>query len=202
MLTDLLREMGFTVPRRGADQPAVGVSACLLGRPVRYDGDHKRDARVSDRLAALVRLCETCPEVGIGLPVPRPPIRVITVNGEQRVRGVHQSETDFTEALRGYADGIGGPLNGFIFKARSPSCGLGTTPLHDSRGLETGLTDGAFAARLRQRFPGLPLCNDIELGDEDTLTAFVLAVYCHWRGDDAPPGLPAPLRERVQRYLN
>ena len=73
MLPDLLRQMGFDVPRRDADRPSVGVSACLMGEPVRHDGGHRRHGLVHDQLAPLVRLTRVCPEVGIGLPVPRRP---------------------------------------------------------------------------------------------------------------------------------
>lgn len=181
MLTDLLWEMGITPPHRAVDRPLVGVSACLLGRPVRYDGDHQYHAYIDEQLATVVTLREYCPEVGIGLPVPRPPIQVVHIGGEHRVRGVHQPDQDFTEALSGHADRVHEPLHGFILKARSPSCGLGTTPLYNHRNEEIGLTNGAFAARLRQRFPGLPLRNDNQLDNEDDMAAFVLAVYRHWQ---------------------
>ncbi|QJX02699.1 DUF523 domain-containing protein [Alcanivorax sp. IO_7] len=118
MLPDLLRQMGFDVPRRD-DRPRVGVSACLMGEPVRHDGGHRRHGLVHDQLAPLVRLTRVCPEVGIGLPVPRPPIQVVDLNGEHRVRGVAHPERDVTEALRDQARHLDAPLSGFVFKSRS-----------------------------------------------------------------------------------
>ncbi|ASK35581.1 hypothetical protein CEK62_14940 [Alcanivorax sp. N3-2A] len=181
MLPDLLRELGVTLPLEPAHRPVVGVSACLLGRRVRYDGDHKYDPRVGETLAGLVRLREFCPEVAIGLPVPRPPIRVVDLDGRQRVRDVAAPGHDFTAALSGCADHLEETLDGFILKARSPSCGLGDTPVHDAAGVPHGVTDGAFAARLRERFAGLPMCSETGLVDPQVLAAFVTAVFRHWR---------------------
>lgn len=182
MLTEILQRMGFHPDK---DKPRVGVSACLLGRPVRYNGERKYNAWISDELPALFQLVETCPEVGIGLPVPRPPIQVVRVVGSHRVRGVHAPEQDFTDALSGYADGIATGLDGFIVKARSPSCGFGTAPLHDPRGNEIGTSDGAFTARLRERFASLPMCDEEALASEAGRLAFVLAVF-RYRHEQAP----------------
>lgn len=198
MLTELLADLRLLDT---GHRPRVGVSACLLGRAVRYDGDHKYSARVGEDLAAVFELVEHCPEVGIGLSVPRPPIRVVEIDGEERVRGVTEPERDYTEALRGYVRRLPANLQGFILKARSPSCGLGTTPRHDADGRETGVTDGAFASALRRRFPGLPLCNDSDLDDLRTAAAFTLAVYWRWRGKDTRD-LPDAWRDPVVRFLD
>ncbi|MBL7250863.1 DUF523 domain-containing protein [Alloalcanivorax marinus] len=183
MLPDLLRQMGFETPRRDIDKPVIGVSACLMGEPVRHDGDHRRHALVHDQLAALVRVTPVCPEVSIGLPVPRPPIQVVELNNQRRVRGVADPDQDFTEALSEQAGRLPGPLSGFVLKSRSPSCGLGTTPVHDARGSARGLGDGAFANALAARHPRLPMANDCDLDDPLFARAFVLRVFCHhhWR---------------------
>lgn len=177
MLTDLLAQMGFVPPNAGEKRPTVGVSACLLGRKVRYDGTDKRHPAICDSLGGLLNLQEFCPEVAIGLPVPRPPIQVVQVAGDQRVRGVADPHQDVTAALRQYADTLPEALDGFILKARSPSCGPGNTPLHDQAGQVMGLTDGAFAARLKQRFAGLPFCCEEDLDSDESRAAFVIAVY-------------------------
>ncbi len=181
MLTDLLAQMGYVSPNAGEKRPTVGVSACLLGHKVRYDGTDKRHTAICDSLGGLLDLQGFCPEVAIGLPVPRPPIQVVEVAGSQRVRGVAAPHQDVTAALRQYADTLPETLDGFILKARSPSCGPGNTPLHDPTGQVTGLTDGAFAARLRRRFAGLPLCCEEDLESDESRAAFVIAVYRHHR---------------------
>lgn len=84
-------------------QPVLGVSACLLGHPVRYDGDHKHEPLVTDTLAHYVQLRHFCPEVGIGMSVPRPPIQVVQLAQETRARGVAAPHTDVTDALHEYA---------------------------------------------------------------------------------------------------
>lgn len=197
MLTELLADLRLLDRRQ---RPRVGVSACLLGRAVRYDGDHKYSPRVGEDLAAVFEFVELCPEVGIGLPVPRPPIRVVEVDNRERILGVAAPKRDYTDALSGYANNLKAPLQGFIFKARSPSCGLGTTARHDDAGRQTGVTDGAFAAALRRRYPRLPLCNDTDLDGDRAAAAFALAVYCHWLGRDARE-LPAAWRQPTGRFL-
>lgn len=211
MLTDLLRKMGFVAPGVEADKPAVGVSACLMGKAVRHDGGHRRHTRVHDELAILVRIVEACPEVGIGLPVPRAPIQVVRLDGAPRVRGVMQPQYDFTDALTAEADRLDEPLDGFVFKSRSPSCGLGTTPVHDAAGVPRELGNGAFAEALARRHPGLPMANETDLDGARFADAFVLRVFCHhyWRrgGDlDAlrqrAARLDQPLRSDMRRFLD
>lgn len=211
MLPDLLRRMGFDPPHLAADKPRVGVSACLMGDKVRYDGGHRRHPLVHDQLATLVCLTRVCPEVGIGLPVPRPPIQVVELDGERRVRGVARPEQDVTEALRDQAGHLDTPLSGFVLKSRSPSCGLGTTPVHDRDGAPRGLGHGAFAEALTRRHPGLPVANDIDLDDPLFARAFVLRVFCHhhWRAGGAldplrqrSAVLGEPLRSGTRRFLD
>ena len=165
------------------DKPVVGVSACLLGRPVRYNGEHKHEPMVTDHLAAQLTLTEFCPEVGIGMSVPRPPIQVMHIDNALRVVGVDAPHSDVTDALRHYAQGTADDLDGFILKARSPSCGVGTTPILDKRGDETGKTSGAFAHALQQRFPCAPMADESALQSNAQVSQFLLHIYVYrqWR---------------------
>ena len=214
MLPDLLQKMGFETAPPAHRRPRLGVSACLLGRPVRHDGGHRDEPLLHRELGPLVRFVEVCPEVAIGLPVPRPPIQVVTLDGEQRVRGVARPDQDHTDALGAQARNIDTPLDGFVFKARSPSCGLGTTPVHGPDGGVLGLGDGAFAAALAARFPALPLCNESDLQDPSFLTAFAVRLFCHrqWRQSTHPQqalntlrrrseGLDEPLLSGTRRFI-
>jgi len=214
MLPELLRQMGFETGLPERLRPRLGVSACLLGHPVRYDGGHRDNSCLRHELGPLVRFVEVCPEVAIGLPVPRPPIQVVAVDGEHRVRGVADTGQDYTEALSARAHQVDSPLDGFVFKARSPSCGLGTTPVHGPDGGVRGLSDGAFAAALAARFPALPLCNETDLEDPSCLTAFAVRLFCHhqWRHSPHPEkalntlrrrseGLDEPLLSGTQRFI-
>lgn len=214
MLPDLLQKMGFETALPTHRRPRLGVSACLLGRAVRYDGDHRDEPLLHRELGPLVHFVEVCPEVAIGLPVPRPPIQVVTLDGERRVRGVSRPDQDHTDALGAQARRIDASLDGFVLKARSPSCGLGTTPVHGPDGGALGLGDGAFAAALAARFPALPLCNESDLQAPSFLTAFAVRLFCHhqWRQSAHPQqalntlrrrseGLDEPLLSGTRRFI-
>ncbi len=215
MLPELLRQMGFDTAPQAHRRPLLGVSACLLGHAVRYDGGHRHDPRLHRELGGLVRFTEVCPEVAIGLPVPRPPIQVVAVGDERRVRGVARPRDDYTDALTAQARRMAEPLDGFVFKARSPSCGLGTTPVHDPAGHARGLGDGAYAAALAARYPAIPLCNESDLEDPLFLSTFAVRLFCHhqWRHSPRPrqsldtlrrrsEGLDEPLLSGTRRFLD
>lgn len=191
MLDALLDRCALTDDR----PPLVGVSACLLGRPVRYNGEHRQEALVADLLSQRVRLREFCPEVGIGLPVPRPPIQVVETISGRRVRGVADPSHDYTDALGAYADAVPDELDGFVLKARSPSCGLGNTPLMDEQDRQIGLTSGEFARTLTSRFPLMPILDESALRDARAVDAFALRawLYRSWR--------MAPAAGRVREWL-
>ena len=88
---------------RGADdRPRLGISACLLGDEVRFDGGHKRDRFLTDVLARFVELVPVCPEVELGMGVPREPVRLVRDGGDVRMRG-NRSGADHTEAMRRFS---------------------------------------------------------------------------------------------------
>ncbi len=166
----------------------IGVSACLLGREVRYDGGHKRDRFVTDELAAHCTWVEVCPEVELGLGVPRPTLRL--VDGVDGVRMVTaDGATDHTLAMRRFAEGrvealAALDLDGFILKSRSPSCGLervkvygeGPVPRYDGAGL--------FATALARRLPHLPLEEAGRLHDPALRERFLTWAHGHRRWRD------------------
>jgi uncharacterized protein YbbK (DUF523 family) len=215
MLTDLLEKMGFTLPQHDWQKPVVGVSACLLGQKVRYDGDHKHSAILVHQLGPLLRFRDTCPEVAIGLPVPRPPIQVVQVDDALRVKGVENPQQDVTEALEDVAAGMSEPLSGFVLKARSPSCGHLSTPVHNAGGQQIGMASGAFARKLHELFPRIPLANDSDLEKPAFLQSFLLQVYCYhqWHHSDhqgqwlndmqaQSEQLDEPLHSGLRHYLD
>ena len=140
-------------------QPIVGVSACLRGELVRYDGTHKLQATLEPILSPFVSLVSVCPEVSAGLGVPRPTIQLHHVNNSVRAlthRNIVNS-IDVTDALKNVAVEFLHqqrrlPLCGYIFKSRSPSCGLGSTPIANAPGKST---NGVFADAIQKQ--GLPL---------------------------------------------
>ncbi len=161
----------------------LGVSACLLGENVRYDGTHKRDPRVADILAREFELVPVCPEVGIGLGVPRPPIQLEGDRHNPRAIGVEQRDLDATEALLAFGRHTAATLelvSGFILKNRSPSCGLSVT-VHLADGTTCPNGTGLFARALLEALPGLPVEEHESLADPVRLRQFVERVRLYGR---------------------
>lgn len=167
--------------------PRVGISACLLGQPVRYDGRDKRAASILAHLGPHVEWVEVCPEIEAGLGVPREPMRLEQIAGARRLITIG-TRRDLTETLTRWAAArleelARADLHGYILKARSPSCGLagveiGGEPL-PGPGAEEGR--GLFAAALVARFPHLPVVEETDLPDQRACHAFLERVRAYQR---------------------
>lgn len=171
--------------RRALDRSRirVGVSSCLLGNAVRYDGGHKRDAFVAGRLSRLVTLVPVCPEVEVGMGTPREPARLVRIGRGVRMVGC-DSGTDRTGAMRRWAEARVRELEaedlcGFVLKAGSPSCGLERVEVH-SRGAAARSGRGLFARVLVRRMPLLPVVEEGRLGDPRRRENFIERVFA-WR---------------------
>ncbi len=164
-------------------RPLLGISACLLGDPVRYDGDHRRDELILRRLGPAVSWLGVCPEVGIGLGVPRPTIRLVGPSRAPRLVGVADAGRDFTQPMQRFARRQLRQLShaaGYIVKARSPSCGLGSTPIAGRRGtVATG--SGLYTATLRAQMPALPMVEETALADPECFDQFVQQLFIRHR---------------------
>jgi len=126
-------------------------------------------------LAEQFELVPVCPEQEAGLGVPRPPVQLVGLDDGVHALGVEDQTLDVTQALRGFAAErceSYGCLSGFILKARSPSCGLGTTPLFNRDGSQT-VTSGLFAAALQARWPNLPIVDEEHLQTAEQQQAFI-----------------------------
>jgi uncharacterized protein YbbK (DUF523 family)/uncharacterized protein YbgA (DUF1722 family) len=166
----------------------LGVSACLLGEQVRHDGGHKRNAFLLEELSRFVRFVPVCPEVGIGLGVPREAIRLVRRGGE--IRLIASSGADHTEDMRRWAaatiDGLRRhDLSGFILKKGSPSCGLERVKVWDEA-RERPVPDGRglFARALVESSPGLAVEEEGRLSDAGLREHFVDRVFGHARVRD------------------
>ena len=164
----------------------VGISSCLLGNEVRHNGGHKRDSYITGTLAEYFDLRPFCPEVGIGLGVPRPAIRLVDLGAGVRVVGARDPDLDVTEALRDYTAAQApavAPLFGFILKKDSPSCGMERVKVYNGKGMPEKSGAGRFAAGLMARFPNLPLEEEGRLGDARLRENFIqrVFIYHHWR---------------------
>ena len=157
----------------------IGVSSCLLGQKVRYNGGHKRDNWIARTLARHFELVPICPEVAIGLGVPRAPIQLVRQGHKVRAVGVASASLDVTDALAGYGRRMARSLPdlcGYIFKSRSPSCGIAGVALQDEHGIAVGSHAGIYAAAFTRRQKQLPVVDEEELDDPAHRRRFLVRV--------------------------
>ena len=164
----------------------VGISSCLLGEKVRYDGRHKHDAYITGTLSRWFDFVPVCPEVAIGLGIPREPIQLVgRPDGKPRAVSVRAPTLDITDALQAYAFTVAPELSdlcGYIFKSGSPSCGVQGVAIHASTGAPAGQGRGIFAQVLMERFPALPVEEEGRLRDPLLRERFIERVFaCHRR---------------------
>jgi uncharacterized protein YbbK (DUF523 family)/uncharacterized protein YbgA (DUF1722 family) len=163
----------------------IGVSACLLGQQVRYDGGHKRNAFLLEELASYVRFVPICPEVGIGLGVPRESIRLVRRGDEVRLLG--RDGSDHAGAMRRWAASVirelrDQDISGFVLKKGSPSCGLERVRTWDEGAQRpTPSGRGVFAQALAEAMPELAIEEEGRLNDPGLREHFVDRIFAHAR---------------------
>jgi len=169
------------------NRPRIGISSCLLGDEVRFDGGHKRDVSLVDALGPHVRWVRVCPEVELGLGIPREPVRLVSVGQAIRMVAV-ETRLDHTDAMRAYAtrrvrELARADLSGYILKAKSPSCGLRDVDLvmDDVAGAVRAKGMGLFAAALREALPDLPVEDEAGLTTADARQSFLARVHAYAR---------------------
>jgi uncharacterized protein YbbK (DUF523 family) len=164
------------------DKPRVGVSRCLLGDTVRYDGTHRLDQTVIGLLGPHVEWVPVCPEVEVGMGTPREPIHLVSsADGvpsmDLRVRLLAvQTGADWTERMHTWAQRRARELaaldlSGYVLKARSPSCGVDDVEVHAAEG--EGRGRGLFAEALIDAMPDLPVIDEARLADPGLREAFL-----------------------------
>jgi uncharacterized protein YbbK (DUF523 family) len=189
----------------------LGVSACLLGEDVRWDGRNKRDPFVVEVLGAVVEWVPVCPEVELGLGVPREPIRLVGPAASPRLVA-ERSGQDHTRAMLRLAEARVRELSrldldGYVTKRDSPSCGLSRVPVHPARGGPPRRAGaGLFARVLAARLPRLPLVEEPALADGAARARFLARVRAYRRAKRAARArqgrvgeAPAPARRRPAR---
>ncbi len=165
----------------------IGISACVLGQNVRFNGGAKPLAFCLDHLSQYVTFKPFCPEVAIGMPIPRPAIRQIRENGIIKIAQPDGSG-DVTQELSDYGKKIAEiakDFSGFIFCAKSPSCGMERVKIYSTEG-KPATPDGigAFAREIMQANPLLPCEENGRLNDPKLRENFVARVFAYhkWRG--------------------
>ena len=170
-------------------KPRVLVSACLLGRRLRYDGAHARDPYVKNVLGRHVEWVPICPETECGMPVPREPLRLRGAADSPRMVTV-ETNKDRTESIRRWAEKRLRELEeaglcGFVFKSRSPSCGIsGVKVLGLSGAPPRACGTGIFARAAQNRFPLLPAADEESLKDPALREAFIERMFAAMRWRD------------------
>ncbi len=188
MQRDLAERRGEAVAR-SPSPIRIGVSACLLGARVRFDGGHKRDAFLVDTFGRFVEWVPVCPEVEMGLPVPRDTLRLVR-DQDGGVRLVApKTGADHTARMRKFAAARCAALRredlcGYVLKKNSPSCGLERVKVyseHTTGGVPSAAGRGVFAAALLRAFPHLPIEEEGRLSDPRLRENFVERVFAYRR---------------------
>lgn len=147
----------------------IGISACLLGQEVRFDGQHKQDRFLTDTLGSLVEWVPVCPEVELGLGIPREPIHLVQIGDDTHLVATRTGR-DLTRSMQEFcrrrvAALAEEDLSGFVLKSKSPSCGWERVKIRTETGETRKTGVGLFAAELRRQLPWLPVEEEGRLCD-------------------------------------
>ncbi len=166
----------------------LGISACLLGAQVRFDGGHKLDRYLRDTLGEYVDYVPVCAEVEVGLPTPRETLRLNKGEGDQPRLVFNRSGDDITERMEEFSiqrvvQLEKEELDGFVFKSKSPSCGMERVKVYDHNGVPQNVGVGVFAKAFQDHFPLLPVEEEGRLNDAKLRENFITAIFTlrRWR---------------------
>jgi len=182
----------------------IGISSCLLGQEVRFDGGHKRDSFLTDTLGPQVEWVPVCPEVEIGLGIPREPVRLVRA-ADDAIRmvttstGVDHTETMARWAIARLEELAREDLCGYVLKKDSPSCGMEYVKTYSSGGTAERNGRGLFAAALMRRFPSLPVEEEGRLADPRIREDFIERVFAYARQKGRTPSACGPSEARSRR---
>jgi uncharacterized protein YbgA (DUF1722 family)/uncharacterized protein YbbK (DUF523 family) len=173
-------------------KPTLGISSCLLGQKVRYDGAHKQDHFLTDTFGRFVEWVSVCPEVEVGMGVPRETVRLVGSPDAPRLIA-ERSGKDWTDAMQRFAAVRLGQLaelhlSGYVFKKNSPTCGMERVRVYNSKNMPARQGRGLFAAALMTRFPLMPIEEEGRLIDPALRENFIERVFAYRRWQDAMAG--------------
>jgi uncharacterized protein YbbK (DUF523 family) len=163
----------------------IGISACLLGREVRYDGGHKRDRFLTDTFGRFVEWVPVCPEVEAGFGTPREAMHLVDRHGRLRLVTV-KTGVDLTSRMERFArDRVeqlaADDLSGYVFKKDSPSCGVERVKVYGEHAVPSRTGQGLFATALCARYPQLPVEEEGRLSDPRLRENFLERVFAYRR---------------------
>lgn len=162
-------------------KPRLGISACLLGERVRYDGQHKYDVFLVETLGKYVEYVPVCPEVGCGLPVPREAMHLEGDPAKPRLIATN-TRRDLTDQMltwvaRKIVELEKENLCGFVFKSKSPSSGMERVKVYNGKGMLSGRAPGLFAGAFIKHFPLLPAEDEGRLHDPELRGNFIGRIF-------------------------
>ena len=159
----------------------LAISSCLMGNKVRFDAGHKRSKYCLDVLGDWFDYQPICPEAGIGMSIPRPPIHLVDSQGDIKVKMVSDHSLDFTEQLKGYASEQLSSIenvSGYIVIRNSPSCGMERVKVYHENGNPSNLSSsGAYIAEIMKLRPELPVEEEGRLSDPKLRENFINRVF-------------------------
>ena len=163
----------------------LGVSSCLLGNEVRFDGGHKRDRFVTDLLGRFVEWVPVCPEVEVGMGTPRPALRLVGEGDSVRMVEI-KSGRDHTRAMERYSARRVRALRalelcGYILKKDSPSCGMTRVKVYGEKGMPKRDGKGLYASTLMEAYPNFPVEDEGRLNDPKLRENFIERVFAYQR---------------------
>lgn len=163
----------------------IGISACLLGQEVRFDGGHKKDPFLTTVLAPHVVWVPVCPEVEMGLGTPRETLRLVRSGKRLRMvttrTGIDHTDGMNVWSARRLDELAGEDLSGYVLKKDSPSCGMERVKVYGDEGMPTRSGRGLFADALLRRFPSLPIEEEGRLSDPRLRENFIERVFAYRR---------------------
>jgi uncharacterized protein YbgA (DUF1722 family)/uncharacterized protein YbbK (DUF523 family) len=164
----------------------IGISSCLLGHKVRYDGQHKLDRFLRDELGAYVEWVPVCPEVECGLGIPRESMRLVGDDPQSPRLITNKNGLDLTEKMESYAkvrleELSKENLRGFVFKTKSPSSGMRDVKIYTETGMPSRRGSGIFAREFMKRFPDIPVEDEGRLNDPGIRENFIEMIYVYDR---------------------
>lgn len=167
------------------DKIRLGVSTCLLGENVRFDGGHKHDSYLTGTLGPFVEWVPVCPEVEIGLGTPRESLHLAGDPAAPRLVTT-KTQRDYTEAMLQFSSAKIAQLkrlrlNGYILKKDSPSCGMARVRVYSEKGMPARNGVGLFARALMDGIPELPIEEEGRLNDPALRENFIVRIFCHYR---------------------
>jgi len=190
-------DFGFhTYPDDTVGAIRIGISSCLLGEEVRWNGGHTRDAYLTETLGEYFEWVPVCPEEEVGMGVPRERVRLVGEPDNPRMVGIESGE-DWTERMTEYAQNRVEELqernlHGYILKKGSPSCSYQTIHVLGDDGDPTGESRGLFARELLSRTSLLPVEDEGRLHDSDLRENFIERIFAFYRWRELTRNDPSP----------